>query len=126
MTSREIKFRVWNEYSKKFYPKDFLNKLPLDVFLAGVNIQQFTGFLDEKGQEIYEGDILKYSPDYNESQGGQIVPSIELVSFDFGCFFIGKTPMMDYIENEAHAFQKEIRIDFEVIGNIYETPDLLK
>ena len=69
--NREIKFRVWNndiskwedngglgyilsEYSES---DDCLNKV-FDNSYAELIFQQFTGFLDKKGKEIYEGDII--------------------------------------------------------------------
>ena len=77
-------------------------------------LMQFTGFKDQKGNDIYEGDILK-----NPSGKKDIV-------IWFGNGFYGESkhshdknriisnPLcFDYLENK------------EIIGNIYENPDLL-
>ena len=56
--NRQLKFRVWDNISKRFYPQNILNALPLDVFLASEYIQQYTGLKDKNGKMIYEGDIV--------------------------------------------------------------------
>lgn len=75
---------------------------------------QFTGLLDKNGKEIYEGDILsvpvqngaKYEIVFNE--GGFTVKNIDSK---------GSTPASnEYLK--VYAKQEEI------IGNIYENPEL--
>lgn len=74
--------------------------------------QQFTGLLDKKGKEIYEGDIVGYDDDpslavvlYYENQGRF---SLKYKGRDFSAEITGW-----HIEN------------FKVIGNTYENPELL-
>jgi len=77
---------------------------------------QYTGLHDKNGKEIYEGDIVKYyqSPNYSKNW------RTEVVSFEDGCFapkpgYTGSDDLSDFT-NEG----------FEVIGNIYENPELLE
>jgi len=77
---------------------------------------QFTGLRDRQGKEIYEGDIVRYSEHYcGDSTEKECV---EVVEWD---------------ENEASYPWNLTNTGFmdgpkwcEVIGNIYENPDLLK
>ncbi|MFA5196142.1 MAG: YopX family protein [Bacteroidales bacterium] len=89
---------------------------------------QFTGLLDKSGKEIYEGDIvnrLMYPPDANGNYNSIPVfikdSQIE-VSFDEGCF-IGKPSF--HLWRYICCYNDTTKTDYEVIGNIYENPDLL-
>ena len=76
----------------------------------GLILMQFTGLKDKNGKEIYEGDILT-SPDGDFE-----------VCFDEGCFWVSQeldfnAPLYVYATYENIC---------EVIGNIYENPELIK
>lgn len=75
---------------------------------------QFTGLLDKNSMEIYEGDIIKCD-DMNEPNH---VWHISEVKWD-----------EDYLCWTLYRQCEDCNIDgslFEVIGNIYENPELLK
>jgi uncharacterized phage protein (TIGR01671 family) len=127
--SREIKFRAWNDSSKKFVTTDFVIRndgpyiltydchnghmkswsSPYDKFI----LQQYTGLKDKNGDEIYEGDIVKATSDQYENEN-----FVGKVIFDEGCFltWINK--------NDIRGIWGED--DIEVVGNIFENPELLK
>ena len=100
---REIKFRAWNgERMKEVLTWGFNEKFistPKEVSPEDdFKVMQYTGLKDKNGKEIYEGDLV-YLAGYGNYQA--VFPFIELY--------------------EAEA-EKDIG---EIIGNIYENPELL-
>ena len=90
-------------------------------------IGQYTGLKDKNEQEIYEGDILQLESPKRHYTGGYIAGKYELgdtviVSFKEGNFIDEWTekPLHERIYGIVHR-----KIEHEVVGNIYENPDLL-
>lgn len=128
---REIKFRIWDYDLKRFVEQEFNflinSKGELFIFRNDnltffykepYEIMQHTGLKDKNGQEIYEGDILKYNFPYD----GRL-KHVSLVKFveteaSFG--------IKDRYGNEIPLYRIAANNYFEVIGNIYENEELLK
>lgn len=124
---REIKFRAWDKNTHKMISNPIVNDINSATNYIGLNelfkkysekgfaIMQLTGLLDSKGNEIYAGDIVNWEClGFHTSE-----VKLDIVGF--------------YIENTAHIEEvdERFRFDFpfknlEVIGNIYQNPDLLK
>ena len=82
--SREFKFRVYVKELRKFvyfelgeflHPERYLNQ-------DGIDVQQYTGLKDSKGNPIYEGDIVNtiYSHDPHNCIG-KVIYHDEIASF---------------------------------------------
>jgi uncharacterized phage protein (TIGR01671 family) len=83
------------------------NAIPVIIESVG----QFTGLTDKNGREIYEGDIIQNSA------------AKWAVIFNKGCF-CGKHLRFYTLQDGTHIALRAIR-NIEVIGNIYEIPELL-
>jgi uncharacterized phage protein (TIGR01671 family) len=119
---RDIRFRVWdrdkkligyNRFDQGRWSCQMLNGGSgewSNGVLHGAHMDQYTG-LKAKGVEIYEADVVR-SEKWN--------PTTYKVGFDRGgfCFFNDG----DEFYNDAKDLES---FGFEVIGNIYENPELL-
>jgi uncharacterized phage protein (TIGR01671 family) len=124
---KEIKFRAWDELNNKM---EYLSLLGLhyeysnQLTVYGVEdkygkvsrtapVMQFTGLKDKNGKEIWEGDIVTQQ---------NIVEEIYVVKFEeviLDCFHcLGW--------NITNWSDKKIASNTEVIGNIYQNPELLE
>lgn len=79
---------------------------------------QFTGLLDKNGKEIYEGDIIKIPDDWDEY--GFNAGENYQVYFAFGGFRLKPK----YKKNAKGSYLEDDKI--EIIGNVYENPELLE
>lgn len=83
-------------------------------------IGQYTDLNDKHGAEIYEGDILRYAPanDYGEPSKD----TYEVVWGRHGFIALWLQHLPKPIESNG---LDDCDQDMEVIGNLYESPDLL-
>jgi len=114
--SRPIaKYRVWDTVEERFLQWDDIQESTVqDIFnIPSLVPRQWTGLLDKNGKEIYEGDILSVERNCLWDDGRHNIA----VEFRHGCFVSSDNGTALSILNSGFRPQ--------VIGNIYETPDLL-
>jgi uncharacterized phage protein (TIGR01671 family) len=114
---REIKFRAWHKSRNEFVPVsahfDFDQEgVVYQTDFKPIELMMSTGLKDKNGKEIYEGDVLwaKAYPNARYLRKG-------VVYYDDGSFNVklqGRKRRLFLLLNNC-----------EVIGNIYENPELL-
>ena len=107
---REIKFRAFSKKSKGMVLTEyatFLKDDELNIYDDYV-VMQYTGLHDKNGVEIYEGDVVS-----NKIIKGN-------VRFTNGYFVV-------YDKNDDYILLSSCCVEtIEVIGNVYENPELLE
>lgn len=128
--SRELKFRVWDVEEKCWIPKDqylidyegYLYTGKDNCYLLEMidyKISQFTGLLDKNGKEIYEGDVLKIEklhPLCSNKLSATYVIEWENLGF--------KYKILDEVQMNGCGYLNYDPI-YNIIGNIFENPELL-
>jgi len=115
-TKREIKFRAWDYKNEEMIVWEKLVENHTELIDLNINperftFMQFTGLFDKNDKEIYEGDLVKHF------DGGQI-SLVEWSSGDWGWH-------MESVKNWNPKTGFDYSLD-EIIGNIYENPELTK
>ena len=130
-----LKFRAWDSAKKEMFKDTFaitesgqvvvveqesVASPPDYVFVEHLVIMQSTGLFDRNSKEIFEGDIIANGPDVmcmkRHNTLGFYVEKKGRVEF------IADGAVLDEFEEDA----KEIADSLEIIGNVYENPELLE
>ena len=129
------KFRAWDTTNKEIFKDTFaitesgqvvvvdqssVFVSPDYVFVDNLVIMQSTGLFDRNNKEIFEGDIITNGKDVmcmkRHNTLGFYVEQKGKVEF------IADSAVLEEFEEDA----KEIADILEIIGNIYENPELLE
>ena len=127
---REIKFRAKHSSSGDW---GYSMGAGLDIFFQFImrkvldpdTLGQYTGLKDKNGKEIYEGDIVKYHDDFY-SDLADIGSRRHIVGDRLYIIFWHPIKASFWRKSVPGTITDPITsLDCEVIGNIYENPELL-
>lgn len=123
---KELKIKAWLKKEKKMvsiigidfnyeyikYTEDdnLFNENYKTAEFKNIELLQFTGLKDNGGQELYEADVIKFNDGIDDIYG--------LISYDDE----DGTYRVSYENITEHLSEREG--DFEIVGNIFENPDL--
>jgi len=127
--SREIKFRAWDKINEKIVKISSLSLENKEIAvkengtyhffrMQNLELMQYTGLNDKNGKEIYEGDIIKYKFPYDRR--------LKHISPVFYMESQASYGVLDIYKNGIPLYTMPANNYFEVIGNIYENPELLE
>lgn len=123
------RYRAWDDVEKKFVEHFFITDnglicnmekptsdygIPIPFEKSELTLMQSTGLRDKNGKEVFIGDIIKCT---------RGCPHEVYLEKEYGGVFIGGMPAI-YLKGlgEGYAWTE----DEEIIGNIYENPELLE
>lgn len=130
---RILKFRAWCILEKKgsfvYFDLSDTQSFNFDIMDSPPVVQQFTGLQDMNGYDIYEGDLLSYRRLTDNETPISMAPVV-FSPFGYGFVLdssgrhkIGDTKYGDYIPLVHTEVSGMV---YEIVGNIFENPELLR
>lgn len=126
---REFKFKFWHKVEKKWIEPILIemtgDKEATFIYLYGglennmgnIEVCQYTGFKDTKGNEIYEGDIVAYTAPRPSMYGDDIAT----INWRGNAWSVTqRQDVWDWSINAEFTSQH-----LEILGNIFQNPELL-
>jgi len=141
---KEIKFRAWDEELHTFFyftlkelwvegcetqlaELSDSKHLSLNTDFPYKNIKQYTGLKDKNGKEIYEGDIIKSVSHMVALMTGRRTGNIK--TFIYSVVYDSADLVWYVVEKNGNRSRAKYYLQnntVEIIGNVYENPELME
>ncbi len=119
------KFRVWSPtYNKMYYDNFSINSsgkvswssvAEIHADVDNLILMQFTGLVNHRGKEVWEGDIVKC--------GTSNTASIAVIAFGAQAFLLTYLPLEKKEEDNTYDLIEDYK-HLTVLGNAYENPEI--
>ncbi len=122
--SREIKFRVWDDWTKQMLPVLSIDFKETYSSERGTQVlMQYIGLKDKNGKEIFEGDIVAQFNFEDKNFRVKVVYENGAFGYKYPGPF---NEFISYDLNTNFKWENGKSEKIEVLGNVYTTPELLK
>ena len=128
---KNFKLRAWSKTEKIMsdVKKIDFNNGEIDArsfeetAIEEVELMISTGLFDKKGVEIFEGDVIStYTDNLVIKRDNLLGFYVEVVKVEEKRNYFAETVDIEYLD----LFAKDFGVAVEVIGNVYENPELLE
>ena len=107
------------EGNLKFIGRRTVGGVSFQYSVDKIELMQSTGLFDKNGKEIFEGDVVRMRNPRDRRQIGM-----------FQVVRVANSPMLGLLDKklttEIFNLYEHMRNYYEIIGNIYENPELLE
>ena len=128
---KQVKFRAWEKNSKEMidvYDIDFvggmINSNTAWRGLEEVELMQYTGLNDKNGKERYFDHIVKIT--WRKDTDSYLQQGDDYIEKEFIARIVWHIDRIVYVLANRKKLNCPSDVQVEVIGNIYENPELLK
>ena len=139
---KDIRFRAWVKPIQIFTNRQYGYMIDVSVInfeekwvsddegtvydFHEIELMQYTELKDKKGVEIYEGDIVKTRKIFIKPRHTDFTEGEGKVIFSDCSFYILQVDSEEVIVGNYSPHSENTVTQIEVIGNIYENPELLE
>lgn len=128
---RDIRVRAWDKNRKCWLTAEELNlygqgiSIEIEAKRAGVVLMQYVGIRDKNGKDVCEGDIVRIANYKNEWKRGEPMFDWRVFAIEWNQYVWAFNNSVIYMPLSTYDKETLGQYDIEILGNVYENPELL-